>query len=215
MDRDRSEIMEPCIQPNELNNWRRVGGHRLDFYATEADFQRWLLSGLPPGLAPYRIVGEGVTREERGHIVQLELEQWLAALTSAGKTLQQWFIWPHRFMPDLPISAGVWDYRLLLFNGLPQLTISGPLPRRDTSSLVITDRVQSELDGAVRQNIELLRLFQRLCRVIRKDLIYTTLRIVADGTEHEVSDRMTEAAHQEYSAGAAYAAKPGRRHTDG
>jgi hypothetical protein len=53
-----SVLSSSAVAGDEFAGWYRVGGHRLQFYATDAEIAEWLQEILPPESAPYSIVGQ-------------------------------------------------------------------------------------------------------------------------------------------------------------
>ena len=43
---------------DELAGWERVGGRRLQFYATDSEIAEWLRETLPPELGPFSVIGQ-------------------------------------------------------------------------------------------------------------------------------------------------------------
>lgn len=200
MEADRSKL--PAVAGKQLAEWYRVGGHVLQFYATDDEIVEWLREMLPTTFAPYRIVGKR-WQEGRRQPFHYALDE-ITELLTLDRAASFWI------RSDV-LSPGLTgeDERVLSFNGLinvqPGRKRNG---RVGDASVGIVDRIRHESTGRERRQPEYLRIFERLRRSMRKRLVVTTLYTLPDGSQ---SDHflMTERAADAHSRGdVTFAAEP-------
>jgi hypothetical protein len=155
----------------EFHGWYRVGGHRLQFYATDAEIAEWLEEMLPPAFAPYWIVGQ-----ERAEPFEYPLE----AINDCFAQHRSANLWIRSDVLS-PGLAGD-DERQLSFYGLILVQLGSERHGRiEEASIAIVDRIRHEATGRERRRPEYLRIFERLRRSMRKRLVVKTAFTFADG----------------------------------
>jgi hypothetical protein len=160
----------------ELDGWYRVGGHRLQFYATDAEIAEWLLETLPEPLGPYSVVGSE-WKDGWRQPFELPLEEIMTALETHRGTIN-WWIRSHALSPDVP--AG--DDERQSYGGLILVQFGSERNGRvRESSIAVVDRLRHAETGEERRQPEYLRIFERLRRSMRKRLVVETAYTFPDG----------------------------------
>jgi hypothetical protein len=158
--------------------WYRVGGHRLQFYATDAEIAEWLQEVLPPAFAPYSIVG-GASEDGRSQ----PFEYSLAAIDECFTRHRSENMW---IRSDVLSPGLTGEEKRLSFNGLILVQLgferNGML---DEASIAIVDRIRHEATGRERHHPDYLRIFERLRRSMRKRLVVATAYAFPDGSVSE------------------------------
>jgi hypothetical protein len=182
------------VAGDEFAGWYRAGGHRLQFYATDAEIAEWLQEMLPPESAPYSIVG----REWQDGRWQ-PFEYALAAIEGCFRRHRSANLW---IRSDV-LSPGLTgqDEKRLSFDGLILVQLGSQRNGRlEEASIGIVDRIRHEATGRERRRPEYLRIFERLRRSMRKRLVVTTAYTFPDGSVNE-SWPMTARAADAHSRG--------------
>lgn len=187
---------------DDFAGWYRVGGHRLQFYATDAEIAEWLEEMLPPAFAPYGIVG----LEWRAGRWQ-PFEYPLAAIDECFTRHRGANLW---IRSDV-LSAGLTgeDQKRFSFNGLILVQLGRERNGRlDEASIAIVDRIRHEATGRYRRQPEYMRIFERLRRSMRKRLVVTTAYTFPDGSVGEHWPMTARAADARSGGEVTFAAKP-------
>jgi hypothetical protein len=192
----------PAEADGDLAGWRRAGGHRLQFYATDAEIAEWLQEMLPPAFAPYTIVGQE-WRDGRWQLFEYALDA-IDECFARHRAANLWI----RSDVLTPGVTGEDEERLSL-SGLVLVQLgterNGAL---EDASIAIVDRIRHAATGGERRRPEYLRIFERLRRSMRKRLVVTTAYTFPDGSVRD-HWRMTARAAEAHSRGeVTFAAKP-------
>lgn len=183
---------------DEFGGWYRVGGHRLQFYATDAEIAEWLEEMLPPAFAPYRIVGQ-----ERAQPFEYPLD----AINECFAHHRSANLW---IRSDI-LSPGLTgdDEVRLSFNGLILVQLGSERHGRvEEASIAIVDRIRHEATGRERRRPEYLRIFERLRRSMRKRMVVKTAFTSADGSVGEHWPMTARAADAHTRGDVTFAAEP-------
>ena len=183
------------------NQWHRVGGHRLQFYATDAEVAQWLRTLLPPEFAPYAIVGQ---EWWDGEWVPFEYPLERADECFARHRNSNLWIRSKVLTPELPA-----DEKGLSSSGLILVQLGSEWKGKlEDASIAVVSRVRRD-DGRERTNDEYRRLFERLRRAMRKRLVVRTAHTFPDGRQSESPWRMTARAADAHVRGeVTFAAEP-------
>jgi hypothetical protein len=74
---------------DELAGWYRVGGHRLNFYATDAEIAEWLLEMLPATFGPYSVIGQE-WHDGQWEPFEYPVDEIVTALEAHRGAVNQW-----------------------------------------------------------------------------------------------------------------------------
>ena len=182
------------VTGDDFEGWYRVGGHRLQFYATDAEIADWLQKTLPTSHAPYSIVGQ----EWDGESWQ-PFEYPLDAIHECFSRRRNANLWIRSEALSRDLSGE--DETALSFSGLICVQLGHSRNGRiDEASISIVDRIRHETTGAERRQPEYLRIFERLRRSMRKRLVVTTAYTFPDGSVSE-GRRMTARAADAHARG--------------
>jgi hypothetical protein len=158
---------------DELAGWYRVGGHRLQFYATDAEIAEWLLEMLPATFGPYSVIGQE-WQDGRWEPFEYPLDRIIEVFEAP----RQAWIRSEVLSPQVPPG----DDKRQSFGGLilvqPGSERNG---RVGEASIAVVDRIRHELTGEERRQPEYLRIFERLRRSMRKRLVVATSYTFPDG----------------------------------
>jgi hypothetical protein len=161
-----------------LDDWYRVGGSRLQFYATNDEVAEWLEEMLLPEFAPYAVIGQE-RRDDQWRPFEFALKQIREAFRH--RHVNYWI----RSDVLSPGLTGT-DEKRVSFSGLilvqPGREWQG---RIGDSSIAIVDRIRHIETGEERRRPEYRRIFDRLRRSMRKRLVVKTLRTFPDGETQE------------------------------
>jgi hypothetical protein len=161
---------------DEFAGWHRVGGHRLQFYATDAEIAEWLLQVLPAAFAPYTVLGQE-WRDDRWQPFQYPLED-VGTAFQAHRGAVNWWIRSGALSPHVPPGS---DKRHS-FGGLILVQLGSERNGRlGDASIAIVDRIRHEVTGEERRQQQYLRIFERLRRSMRKRLVVATAYTFPDG----------------------------------
>jgi hypothetical protein len=196
---------------DELASWSRVGGHGLQFYATDEEIADWLLEMLPPSFAPYSILGQEF-RSDRWETFEHPVEDVLESFKQ-HQTENHWLrssvLSPDLRTDDLKRPE---DVVRLSFGGLiliqPGREREG---RRWESRISIVDRIRHVTTGRELRHTEYLRIFERLRRSMRKRLVVETAYTSPDGDVGEDWPMTARAADAHARGDVSFAAEPVRR----
>ena len=193
---------------DEFAGWHRVGGRRLQFYATDDEIAEWLLEMLPPRFRPYSVLAqEWVGAGWRTLEQPIEdIREFFADHRNANFWIRSRVLSPGLVAEELPAPE---DTKRLSFRGLILVQLGRDFEGRlDEASIAIVDRIRHETTGRERRRHEYLRIFERLRRSMRKRLVVETARTLPDGTTTE-DWRMTAHAADEHVRGKVkFAAEP-------
>jgi hypothetical protein len=182
------------VAGDELAGWYRVGGHRLQFYATDAEIAEWLQEMLPPESGPYSIVGQ---EWQDGRWQPFEYA--LAAIDECFMHHRDNNLWIRSDVLSPGLTGD--DEKRLSFNGLMLVQLGSQRNGRlEEASIAIVDRIRHEATGRERRRPEYLRIFERLRRSMRQRLAVTTEYTFPDGSVSE-SWPMTARAADAHSRG--------------
>jgi hypothetical protein len=182
------------VAGEEFAGWYRAGGHRLQFYATDAEIAEWLQEMLPPESAPFGIVG----REWQEGRWQ-PFEYALAAIDDCFMRHRSENLWIRSDVLSPGLTSE--DEKRLSFHGLILVQLGSQRNGRlEEASIAIVDRIRHEPTGRERRRTEYLRIFERLRRSMQKRLVVTTVYTFPDGSVGE-SWRMTARAADAHSRG--------------
>lgn len=188
---------------DELAGWYRVGGHRLNFYATDAEIAEWLLEMLPATFGPYSVIGKA-WHEGQWEPFEYPVDEIVTALEAHRGAVNQW-IRSDTLSPDVP--AG--DDTRHSFGGLILVQLgrerNGCL---DAASIAVVDRLRHEVSGEERRQTEYMRIFERLRRSMRKRLVVATARTLPNGTVSEDWPMTARAADAHSRGEVTFAANP-------
>lgn len=175
--------------------WHRPGGHRLDFFAARDELQALVDLGLPDALAPWHLTGADLVprpdQPDRYYEVpwtSADLDLATAARTPSGRARTNLFIWSEQLTRgELPREPGIAYETLCSLNGflLVQPGRQDDLARFRPSALCIVDRSVNATTGEERRYPEYLRVYHRLCRLIRRRLIAPSVQTSPDGDDWE------------------------------
>jgi hypothetical protein len=190
------------VSRNDFAGWYRVGGHRLQFYATDAEIAEWLQEMLPAAFGPYSIVGQDLIGKRRQ-----PFEYPLRAIDECFTEHRSANLWirSNALSPNVTST----DDKELSFNGLILVQL-GRLRngRLEDASIAIVDRIRHEATGREQRQPEYLRIFERLRRSMRKRLVVTTAYTLADGSVSEHWPMTAHAANAHSRGEVTFAAKP-------
>ena len=162
---------------DELAGWYRVGGHRLQFYATDAEIAEWLLEMLPATFGPYSVIGRE-WHDGRWEPFEYPLDKIVSAF-QAHRGAVNWWIRSEVLSPHVP--AG--DDTRHSFGGLILVQLGSERNGRLLeASIAVVDRIRHEVTGEERRQPEYLRIFERLRRSMRKRLVVATSYTFPDGS---------------------------------
>ena len=179
----------------DYTGWYRVGGHRVQFYATDEEIVEWLVETLTAEFAPYDLVGTDWS-DGRWIPFSLPLEE-LAAAVKTQRRSTNWWIRSQALSPSVP--AG--DDERQSFSGLILVQFGHERDGRLwDASIAVVDRIRHQVTGEERRQPEYMRIFERLRRSMRKRLVVTTLCTFPDGSVSE-SWRMTARAADAHARG--------------
>jgi hypothetical protein len=165
---------------DEFAGWHRVGGHRLQFYATDAEIAEWLVETLPETFGPYDVVGQE-WQDGRWEPFTFPLHEIESALKTRRRSAN-WWIRSQRLSPHVPPGDG----KRQSFNGLILVQLGGERNGRlEEASIAVVDRIRHLATGAERRQPEYMRMFERLRRSMRKRLVVATAYTWPDGTVTE------------------------------
>jgi hypothetical protein len=189
------------VASDDLAGWYRVGGHRFQFYATDAEVAEWLTTTLPSKFAPYSIVG----REWEGDRWK-SFEYPLAAIGECFTHHRTSNLW----LRSEVLSPGLTgDEKRLSFSGLILLQLGRERDSRlEEISIAVVDRIRHETTGRERRHANYRRLFERLRRSMRKRLVIDTIRTLPDGRVSEDWPMTAHAADACVRGEVAFAAEP-------
>jgi hypothetical protein len=189
------------VATDDFANWTRVGGHRLSFYATDAEIAEWLRESLSEQFAPYTFVG----REWRDGTWQSfdyplhAIDACFAHHRSANLNIRSDSLSPR-------VSG---DDRQMSFNGLILVQLGSERDGAlDAASVALVDRIRHASTGVERRQPAYLRIFERLRRSMRKRLVVTTSRVWPDGSERDDWPMTARAADAHSRGEITFAAKP-------
>jgi hypothetical protein len=206
----------------DVDCWDRGNfGRRFQCFATDEEVQTWLLHCLPSKYAPYRLVGCDRVPGDGAFYVdepfQCEVGALLACMHETDPPRWKFFIWSETLTPDLRLqrmdlreTSGI--DKLCGYNGLVELQFGTIRGKKDSTGLVIVDKVRNLKTGELGEHREYLELFQALRKEINRALCYGTLYRFADGSEWEDArmERWTEGAVRSYREGLPFLHAPGR-----
>jgi hypothetical protein len=201
----------------DVDQWQRAGrGRVLQFFATDAEVQEWLIGHLPNQYAPFYLVGSDLVPEGSVYVeqpFQCEVAALLECMSGPVRRRWKFRIWSEVLTPGLELRRGEPIDTICSYNGLVGLQ-HGLMTRdqKNSSSIGITHRVQNMYTGQLVQHDGYLQIFDALRRAIEKKLCYATIYRGLDGSESESRrvERWTEAAVREWESGVHFTAKPGR-----
>jgi hypothetical protein len=161
-----------------LDDWYRVGGSRLQFYATDDEVAEWLEEMLLGEFAPYAVIGQERS-DDQWRPFEFALEQIREAFRQ--RHVNYWI----RSDVLSPGLTGT-DEKRVSFSGLilvqPGRERKG---RIEDSSIAVVDRIRHIETSEERRRPEYRRIFDRLRRSMRKRLVVKTLRTFSDGGTQE------------------------------
>jgi hypothetical protein len=161
-----------------LDDWYRVGGSRLQFYATNDEVAELLEEMLLPEFAPYAVIGQE-WRDDQWHPFEFALEQIREAFRR--RHVNYWI----RSDVLSPGLTGT-DEKRVSFSGLILVQPGRPWHGRiEESSIAVVDRIRHTETGEERRQPEYRRIFDRLRRSMRKRLVVKTLRTFPSGGTQE------------------------------
>ena len=154
---------------DEFAGRHRVGGHRLQFYAIDAEIVEWLGETLPETFGPYDVVGQE-WQGGRWEPFTFPLDAIEPALKTHRRSAN-WWIRSQRLSSHVPPG----DDKRQSFNGLILVQLGGERNGRiEESSIAVVDRIRHAASGAERRQPEYLQIFERLRRSMRKRLVVAT-----------------------------------------
>jgi hypothetical protein len=160
------------------DDWYRVGGSRLQFYATDDEIAEWLEEMLPSEFAPFAVIGQE-RLEDRWHPFEFHLHAIRDAFR--GQHVNYW-IRSNVLSPGL---VGT-DEKRVSFSGLILVQPGRPWRGRvGDASIAVVDRIRHLETGEERRHPEYRRIFDRLRRPMRKRLVVRTLLTFPDGATEE------------------------------
>lgn len=184
---DQSRIAE------SLDDWYRVGGSVLQFYATDDEVVELLEEMLLPEFAPYALIGQE-WRDNQWHPFEFGLAEGRDAFRRGHVS---YWIRSEVLSPGLPGT----DQKRLSFSGLIEVQPGREWQGRTSdSSIAVVDRIRHMQTGEERRQPEYRRIFDRLRRAIRKRLVVRTLRTLPSGETQE-SFSMTARAADAHARG--------------
>lgn len=190
------------ILPHELDHWHRKGrGHEVQFYGTNADFEKWLKHDLSAVerklnfiLVPWKEEDVASWKNTRSVGIDRLIQVWDADSNLPG--IASTWIWPTQIMPDLD-WVGVDDLKKYFsFNGLISIDCESLSKKKVRASRVsMVSRIARDDTGEVVFHSEAFKLFSCLRNMIKQDLCYATIGSDINGREFEDSKDllMTEA----------------------
>jgi hypothetical protein len=190
---------------HSYEGWYRVGGSRLDFYATDDEIAEWLLEMLPSEFAPYAVIGdEWVEEERRWQPFEYSLAQLRKAF--ARHRGANFWIRSDQLSPRLRGD----DHVGVVYGGLILVQLGSQ--REDglieDASISVVDRLRHEVTGEEQRQPEYRRIFDRLRRSLRKRLVVTTMRTRPDGGVDPSSPMTPRAAEAHNRGDVRFAAEP-------
>ena len=186
---------------DDFTGWHRIGGHRLQFYATDDEITEWLQETLPGPFAPYSAIGHE-WRDGSWRASEYPLEE----IRSAVEHHERRTLW----IRSEVLSPGLIsdDTECLSFSGLIAVDLGSERDGRlDDASLSIVDRIRHET-GRERAQSEYLRIFERLRRSMRKRLVVKTERTFPDGSVSESWPMTARAADANVRGDVTFQARP-------
>lgn len=202
----------------DLDNWKRVGGGRtLEFFATDAEVQRWLLDCIPQEYLPCRLVGADLIQRGPRYIEKpfvCEFDELQRLPSAPGTPRNKFFIWSETLTPDLFDASPESFSTYCSLNGLIVLQYGRIRHHlREALALMIVDRVRNQQTGVIREHLEYRRIYNSLARCVKRALCFSTVHRFKDGSEEEDAELrlMTEKAAQAYQEGFPFRSAPCRR----
>jgi hypothetical protein len=207
----RPDGLDPAV-------WHRAGrGMEKQFYATDEELTSIVESAVSAEGMPYRVIAAETVKRgasyER-HVLSCTVDQVVRCCSRGGGHLAFLF-------SEAATSVESWTGESLsdraAINGLVMVQHGFRYEDggRDASRFAITNRVRNVLTGETRETKDYLPLFLRLKRAIEKELVWSTIRPLADGTDDDedltlalMTDGAAEAARREPGA---WVVRPGRR----
>ena len=178
---------------DNFEHWYRVGGHRLQFYATNAEIAEWLLEMLPPTFGPYDVLGQE-WRDGRWEPFKYPLDEIATAFEERGGAVN-WWVRSSVLSPDVPPG----DDERHSFGGLILVQLGSERNGRvGEASIAVVDRIRHDVTGDERRQPEYMRIFERLRRSMRKRLVVATAYTFPDGrvSEHWLMTARAADAHR-------------------
>ena len=210
-----SNANSPPIDP-EL--WCRSGpGKRIDFYCTDSELQNWLLETFPEQDGPFVLTGSDQIKLAGDRSwTEVPFEYRLNEFARAMAEQRARFVF---FVRSLQLSSalnlkpGQRIAASCSLNGLVGIDHGGKLhDSQMESSISIVHRVAHFETGQIINHEDYRRFFERLKRAIRPSLIFSTVDIMSDGSQHENTRvRMTEGAVEQSRCGKRFTRIPGAR----
>ena len=201
-----------------VDRWTRFGrGKELQFFATDAEVENWLITSLPAIYGPYQLIGCDLIKEN-GAFVEYPFRCDISCFRKCrqGKNngpRYEFWIHSEALTPGLSFEFGSRMCALCALNGLV-LIQHGFLHRgrKDASRIAVVDTIRDSETMEIKHHRDYDQVFRSLFKVIKKSLVYSSIQRFADGHEEEDTriERMTIGAAQEYEAGVAMTKRPGR-----
>jgi hypothetical protein len=193
---------------DEFAGWQRVGGRRLQFYATDDEIAEWLLEMLPPRFGPYSVLAQEWAAGDWRTFEQpiKDIRDFFADHRNANFWIRSRVLSPGLVAEELSAPE---DNKRLSFRGLILIQLGRDFDGRlDEASIGIVDRIRHETTGRERRRHEYLRIFDRLRRSMRKRLVVETVRTLPDGTTTEDWRMTARAADAHVRGKVKFAAEP-------
>lgn len=196
------------------NEWRRVGGRDLQFFATDDELQAYL-HDLAPEFGPYDTLGEDLVenptgpRPYRREFFVAPIDEHFEKLRLGRRIPMNIFIRPTALVPVLPvreIGMEAWcvvNGLILLQHGL---TREG---KREASRIAISDKIVNEAGERVELKPQ-RGIFESLRKWIKKDLAYASILVSRDGHEEESTLQSMTAAAAQLAREGFFDRRPGR-----
>jgi hypothetical protein len=196
---------DTLLSPEE---WERVGtGRQLEFFATDPEIQRFLHEGLPADPELYALVSVkyDVSDTRLEHYSVTQLDGFVAAVHQGSRDF--WIVEAH-CRPG--VEAWLNDEQE---NRLAFLTVNGfcliqPCAvfekRLDSARIAVIDKARNGI-GKVIHHTKRRQIYVSLAKHIRRNLLYTAIKVDVDGTQEESAEPLiTAGVASEIQAGIPY-----------
>lgn len=205
--------MKQLRSPQE---WSRVGGSELQFFATDDELVDILDHAVPAEYAPYRGIGRAARKVPNTRTYEWSVfECALSEAVGCVRRLAVPFFW--LATADTPTGeATLDDEAARSFTGLIQIE---PIVMRrgggmGSGRIAYIPRARNLLTRSTEENEDYMRIWDSLRKAIKSRLTWTTIRVFPDGVarENDRHELMTDlAAEAARGAPGEWSVQPGRR----
>lgn len=184
---------------SEINQWDRVGGRNIQFYAIDEEVDIVLTHHLPAKYAPYFLIGSEGIKKDNGEYVWKPYSHPVTDFIDLRKRgYWYFFIQSVILTPDLLLPTENNGYGVMSFNGLINLQHGSIRNGRwDDSSFATVDRVVNKVTQELVEHKEYLAIYNALKRGFKKILYYPTISTDLLGRQYKQKNIMMSKAFAE------------------